>query len=313
MGWLLHDKTHVWAPAWEAWLTLAGLVFFAWPCPSLCHSWHLPASPPSDPVHALVSWHVAGLFALASRPCERHILTTLREGSSQRGSDGRGVGGGGGVCVEVETMNWGGWGGGTMGSWKSSVLCMFVIMCSWYIWMCDIAAWSKGNMPHCNCFWGMACTGRSLRVYRPPRRPLRVPEEKGAGVSWQCVEISVVPADVIQQMLTQTFLSVHIRSPAKVHPLCAERVYKYRLGQRDRTDTNLQNGVHANFKGFSHTHCGAWADSAHMPMTREGVKLIENNLIALQNQKLQTLKVKSYIKNSHSATGHRTLHWTRTS
>lgn len=224
------------------------------------------------------------------------------------------------VLVEVVVCAWrwrqwigGDGGGGTMGSWKSSVLCMFVIMCSWYIWMCDIAVWSKGNMPHCNCFWGMACTGRSLRVYRPPRRPLRVPEEKGAGVSWQCVEISVVPADVIQQMLTQTFLSVHIRSPAKVHPLCAERVYKYRLGQRDRTDTNLQNGVHANFKGFSHTHCGAWADSAHMPMTREGVKLIENNLITLQNQKLQTLKVKSYIKNSHSATGHRTLHWTRTS
>lgn len=34
-----------------------------------------PGEPPSDPVHALVSWHVAGLFALASRPCERHILT----------------------------------------------------------------------------------------------------------------------------------------------------------------------------------------------------------------------------------------------
>lgn len=27
-------------------LTLAGFVFFAWPCPSLCHSWHLPARPP---------------------------------------------------------------------------------------------------------------------------------------------------------------------------------------------------------------------------------------------------------------------------
>lgn len=52
---------------------------------------------------------MAGLFALASRPCERHILTTLGEGSSRRGSDGRGVGGGGGVCVEVETMSGGGW------------------------------------------------------------------------------------------------------------------------------------------------------------------------------------------------------------
>ena len=41
-----------------------------------------PSEPPSDPVHALVSWHVAGLFALASRPCERYILTTLGEGSS---------------------------------------------------------------------------------------------------------------------------------------------------------------------------------------------------------------------------------------
>lgn len=41
-----------------------------------------PRPTPADPAHALVSWHVAGLFALASRPCKRCILTTLGEGSS---------------------------------------------------------------------------------------------------------------------------------------------------------------------------------------------------------------------------------------
>lgn len=41
-----------------------------------------PRPTPADPAHALVSWHVAGLFALAGRPCERRILTTLGEGSS---------------------------------------------------------------------------------------------------------------------------------------------------------------------------------------------------------------------------------------
>lgn len=110
-------------------------------------------------------------------------------------------------------------------------------------------------------------------------------------------------------MLTQTFMSMHTRSPAKVHPLYTEWVYKYRLEQRDRTDTNLPNGVHARFKGFSHTQRWAWADSAHTPMIREGVKLIENHLITLQNQKLQTLKVKSYIKKTaiqQQAIGHST-------
>lgn len=88
-------KTHVWAPAWEGWLTLAGLVFFAWPCPSLCHFWNLPENPPPDLIHALVSWHVAGLFALASRPYKRHILSMLREGVILEPSNGRGVDGGG--------------------------------------------------------------------------------------------------------------------------------------------------------------------------------------------------------------------------
>lgn len=50
-----------------------------------------PSKAPPDPVHALVSWHVAGLFALASCPCERQILTMLREGLSLERSNGRGV------------------------------------------------------------------------------------------------------------------------------------------------------------------------------------------------------------------------------
>lgn len=48
-------------------------------------------APPPDPVHALISWHVAGLFALASCPCERQILTMLWEGLSLEWSNGRGV------------------------------------------------------------------------------------------------------------------------------------------------------------------------------------------------------------------------------
>lgn len=41
--------------------------------PSVTPGTSLKAPPPRDLVHALISWVVAGLFALASCPCERHI------------------------------------------------------------------------------------------------------------------------------------------------------------------------------------------------------------------------------------------------
>lgn len=159
MGWLLHDKTHVWAPAWEGWLALAGLVFFAWPCPSLCHFWNLPARPPPDPVHALVSWHVAGLFALASRPCERHILFMLREGSSQSGAMCRGVGGRG----DNPRGGAAGW-----AAERAPRMCMCVVMCE----LVYLNAWPsclvKGKYaPLVTAFEEWHAQAGSLRVYRP--------------------------------------------------------------------------------------------------------------------------------------------------
>lgn len=61
----------------------------------------------------------------------------------------------------------------------------------------------------------------------------------------QCVKISLVPTDVIQQMLTLTFMSLHILSPAKFPLLYSEWVYEYSLQQWDRTNTNVQNRVRA--------------------------------------------------------------------
>lgn len=58
-------------------------------------------APPPDLVRALVSWYVAGLFALASCPYKRHILSMLREGSFWRGATAE-------VSVEVKTLLHGG-------------------------------------------------------------------------------------------------------------------------------------------------------------------------------------------------------------
>lgn len=167
MGWLLHDKTHVWAPAWEGWLTLAGLVFFAWPCPSLCHSWHLTASTPPLTLFmpslagmwlVYLLWpaaRVKGTFWPHLGRGHLRVVQWLRCWCAY-------------MCMCVGVGRWRqSEGDGRTSGWKSSVLCMCVIICDGYIWVCDIHAWSKGNMPHCNCFWGMACTGRSLRVYCP--------------------------------------------------------------------------------------------------------------------------------------------------
>lgn len=51
--------------------------------------------------------------------------------------------------------------------------------------------------------------------------------EKGTGGSWQHVEISLVPTEVIQQMLVLTFMSLHILSPAKLPLLYSEWLYEY--------------------------------------------------------------------------------------
>lgn len=230
MGWLLHDKTHVWAPAWEGWLTLAELVFFAWPCPSLCHSWHLLASPPSDPVHALVSWHVASLFALASRPCERHISTTL----VLEWSSGGGVGGGGGECERRWRQS--------EGDSRTSSMC--VVMCR-YIW---VSVWHpclvRGKYAPLYLLLRNGMHRQVTQSLPSCSSSSESAREKGAGGLWQ---ISLVPTDVIQQMLTLTFMSLHILSPAKFPPLYSEWVYKYRLEQWDRANTNLWSRVQARW------------------------------------------------------------------